>query len=618
MGVYDERPWRWLYQVGKHPDITPAHTDALALWRAGAGRMGNGHKAFCYYFGTPVKAVEIDGDSDALAAALAMRGIRRGDRIALYLQNMPQFVLALLAAWKLGAIAVPVNPMLKERELRYVLRDSGAKAIISLQELWNDVASAAASGTGVEIAITTSPLDYLGRPGGHGPAGPIARPVGEPVPKVLANVARVATPGATDLRELVVSASGARPAPVTLSPEDIALLTYTSGTTGEPKGAMNTHGNVAFNAQAYRDWIGLTENDVVLAGAPLFHITGLIGHVAVAMLTPMPLILSYRFEPATMIALAQRHEATFTVMAITAFTALMNDPALKAADLSKLTKVYSGGAPIAPSIVERFADEAGPYVHNIYGLTETTSPSHAVPFGRRAPVDPASGALAIGVPVFNTVSRIVDDSGAELPPGEVGEITVRGPMVVPGYWNRPQASERALPGGELRTGDVGFMDPSGWFYLVDRKKDMIVASGYKVWPREVEDTLLRHPAVREAAVIGVPDAYRGETVCAYVSLRPGAVASPEELIAFCRAELAAYKYPRIVEIIYDLPKTPTGKLLRRELRQRAAENSKDLFSAERPVALLPRYPAAPASAIRSHSGPSHRSRSGVPVARRWP
>jgi long-chain acyl-CoA synthetase len=223
--------------------------------------------------------------------------------------------------------------------------------------------------------------------------------------------------------------------------------------------------------------------------------------------------------------------------------------------------------------VERFQREAGPYIHNIYGLTETTSPCHAVPFGRRAPVDEASGALSIGVPVFNTLSRVVDESGQELPPGETGEITVRGPMVVAGYWNRPEATAASLPGGELRTGDVGFMDESGWFYLVDRKKDMIVASGYKVWPREVEDTLLRHPAVREAAVIGVPDEYRGETVHAYVSLRPGASADSDELIAFCRDELAAYKYPRRIEIVGDLPKTPTGKLLRRELRQRASGDS---------------------------------------------
>jgi long-chain acyl-CoA synthetase len=291
------------------------------------------------------------------------------------------------------------------------------------------------------------------------------------------------------------------------------------------------------------------------------------------MLVPMPMVLGFRFEPATINRLAERHRCTFTVMAITAFTAMANDPTITECDLSSLTRAYSGGAPIAPSIVERFEREAGPYIHNIYGLTETTSPSHAVPFGRRAPVDQASGALSVGVPVFNTVARIVGDDGNDLPPGEIGEIVTSGPMVVPGYWNRPDATRQTLPGGELHTGDVGFMDADGWFYLVDRKKDMIVAAGYKVWPREVEDTLLRHPAVREAAVVGVPDEYRGETVWAYVSLRAGAPTTPDELIAFCREQMAAYKYPRRVEVLPELPKTPTGKLLRRELREHARDSA---------------------------------------------
>ena len=553
MSVYQDRPWLGLYQAGKPADIAPSHGDALTMWRGGAGSAEGAHRPFLFYFDTPLTGADVDADSDALAVALAARGLGRGDRIALFLQNIPQFVIALLAAWKLGAIAVPVNPMLKERELRYVLADSGAKAIVSLQDLWNSVGARAVAGTSVTVAVTTSPLDYLTE-----------------VPPLLAGIARVATPGAADLGELVRSQAGARPAPVTLGPDDVALLTYTSGTTGDPKGAMNTHGNVVFNACAYREWMSLTPRDVVLGGAPLFHITGLIAHVAVAMLVPMPIALGYRFEPAAIIRLAEQYRCTFTVMAITAFTALLNDPSVTEADLSSLTKAYSGGAPIAPSIVERFEREVGPYIHNVYGLTETTSPSHAVPFGRRAPVDPASGALSVGVPVFNTVVRILDDAGKELPPGEVGEIATSGPMVVPGYWNRPDATKQTLPEGELRTGDVGFMDNDGWFYLVDRKKDMIVASGFKVWPREVEDTLVRHPAVREAAVIGVPDEYRGETVWAYVSLRPGASATPEELTDFCRAELAAYKYPRRIEILPDLPKTPTGKLLRRELRDRAA------------------------------------------------
>jgi len=552
-----DRPWLRLYEPGQPADIIPEHSDALSMWRSGLSRFGE--RPFLYYFDTPVTAGTVEADSDALAAAFAARGLGRGDRVALFLQNMPQFVIGLLAAWKIGGIAVPVNPMLKERELNYVLRDCGARAIVSLQDLWNSVASTAVEGTGVEIAVATGPFGYLGDLGG------------QDLPAPLKGLSQLTTPGAFDLAELLRDHRGDRVDPVAAGPADVALLTYTSGTTGEPKGAMNTHGNVTFNAATFREWMSLTPDDTVLAGAPLFHITGLIAHLAVAMLVPMPIVLSYRFEPATINRLVERHRCTFTVMAITAFTAMANDRSIADRDLSSLTKAYSGGAPIAPSIVERFEREAGPYIRNIYGLTETTSPSHAVPMGRRAPVDPVSGALSVGVPVFNTVARIVGDDRADLPPGEIGEIVTSGPMVVPGYWNRPDATARTLPGGELHTGDVGFMDADGWFYLVDRKKDMIVAAGYKVWPREVEDTLLRHPAVREAAVVGVPDAYRGETVWAYVSLRPGAEATPEELIGFCRQELAAYKYPRRVEVLPELPKTPTGKLLRRDLRERALE-----------------------------------------------
>jgi long-chain acyl-CoA synthetase len=208
----------------------------------------------------------------------------------------------------------------------------------------------------------------------------------------------------------------------------------------------------------------------------------------------------------------------------------------------------------------------GAYIHNIYGLTETTSPSHCVPIGTRAPVDEASGALSVGVPIFGTVVRIVGEDGEDLEPGEVGEIVTSGPQVVPGYWNKPEETAHAIPGGALHTGDVGVMDADGWFYIVDRKKDQINAGGYKVWPREVEDVLYEHEAVREAAVVGVPDSYRGESVKAFVSLRPGRTVSEADLIAFAKQRMAAYKYPRSIEFLDEVPKTVTGKLLRRELR----------------------------------------------------
>lgn len=258
----------------------------------------------------------------------------------------------------------------------------------------------------------------------------------------------------------------------------------------------------------------------------------------------------------------------YTVGPSTAFMALAAQPSVTRDHFSSFRMISSGGAPLPPALVEKFRASFGPYIHNGYGLTECTAPCASVPQGMDAPVDPVSGTLAVGLPGPHTVVRIVDDQGAEVPFGEQGEILVRGPQVVPGYWRRPDATAETFPDGELRTGDIGFMDEQGWLYVVDRKKDMINASGFKVWPREVEDVLYTHPAVREAAVVGVPDGYRGETVKAYISLRPGVDTDPDELAVYCKERLAAYKYPRHVEILPDLPKTASGKILRRELRSR--------------------------------------------------
>jgi long-chain acyl-CoA synthetase len=247
---------------------------------------------------------------------------------------------------------------------------------------------------------------------------------------------------------------------------------------------------------------------------------------------------------------------------------MLNAPNAEKSKLASLSKIFSGGAPVPPSTVKAFSDTFGHYIHNAYGLTETTSPSHAVPLRAQAPVDPASGALSVGVPVYNTVVRIVGEDGKDLPAGEIGELVTSGPQVVAGYWNKPEETAKALPDGALHTGDVGYMDAQGWFYILDRKKDQINAGGYKIWPREVEDVLYEHPDVREAAVVGVPDDYRGETVKAFVSLKTGATVSPEQIIAFAKERMAAYKYPRQVEILDEIPKTVSGKVLRRELRAR--------------------------------------------------
>jgi long-chain acyl-CoA synthetase len=290
--------------------------------------------------------------------------------------------------------------------------------------------------------------------------------------------------------------------------------------------------------------------------------------VASAMDIGGTLVLAYRFEPGVVLDAFLESKPVYTVGPSTAYMALMAHPDVTREHFASFHLLYSGGAALPPAVVETFRERFGHYIHNGYGLTETTAGCVAVPGDLEAPIDPESGTISIGLPVPGAIVRIRDDEGAEMPSGVAGEIVVEGPMVVPGYWNRPEETATALPGGRLLTGDIGFMDADGWVYVVDRKKDMINASGFKVWPREVEDVLYTHPKVREAAVVGVPDPYRGETVKAYVSVQPGAVAAPQDLIAYCKERLAANKYPRDLEVLEELPKTVSGKILRRELRDR--------------------------------------------------
>ncbi|WP_300017437.1 AMP-binding protein [Pseudonocardia sp.] len=551
--VYGSKPWLARYAAGQPSSITPEFDSALDMFRAAVARDPDGE--IIRYFDGRITLRELDALTDAFAAGIVDAGFAPGERVAVYLQNVPQFLIAQIGCWKAGGIAVSINPMNKGRELTELLTDSGSTVLVCLQGLYRDVAAQVVPGTAVRTVITTSELEYQTRD----------------EPRIFSGVERVACEGTLDMATMLERFAGQAPPAVALGPDDIAFLTYTSGTTGPPKGAMTTHRNVVFNAQTYRDWVGLSSDDVVLGVAPLFHITGLIAHIAISLLIGAPLVLMYRLDPAVTIETIRDEQATFSVGSITVFIALMNSPAADRDALRTFTKILSGGAPIPPSTVTAFKETFGHYIHNVYGLTETTSPSHGTPMGTEGPVDPASGALSVGVPVYDTVVQIVDDEGNDLPVGEIGELVTTGPQVVAGYWNKPEETAKALPGGSLHTGDVGYMDAQGWFYIVDRKKDQINAGGYKVWPREVEDVLYEHEAVREAAVVGVADEYRGETVKAFVSLRPGCTVSADELIEFTRARMAAYKYPRQVEFLDEIPKTVTGKLLRRELR--ASEQS---------------------------------------------
>ncbi len=554
--IYEKRPW-----LKNYPDWAPHDLDLTSETALGDFKKSaalNPEAPAIYYFDHEISCGKVDRLSDQLAAAFEKLGLKKGDRIILDLQNVPQFPIAAYAAWKIGAIVVPLNPMYKEKELAYFCRDSGARLFLTLDEIASNLDLSFLEHTSIEKVITTSPLDFL--------------PLGADPPDILKRPRKIAVPGAMDMLEMIEAFQGKTPNEPGIAPEDVAYLTYTSGTTGPPKGAMNTHGNIAFNARVYQAMQRIDSHDVVLGVAPLFHVTGEVAHLAIAALAGIPLVLYYRFDPGETLHLIERWKVTVTVASITAYIALLNHPDIKKRDLSSFVKAYSGGAPVSEATVNQFEEATGLYLYNVYGMTETNSPSHIVPWGTRAPVDSESGALSVGVPVPGCVMKIMDlDEGTrELSPGEVGEIVDSGPIVIPGYWQKPEETTHAIRNGWLYTGDVGKMDEDGWFYLVDRKKDMIVASGYKVWPRDVEDVIYQHPAVKETAVVGEPDPYRGETVKAFVALKAGMedAVTAEEIISFCKARMAAYKYPRKVEFVAEIPKTLTGKFLRRTLRDR--------------------------------------------------
>ncbi len=502
-----DQQWLALYPSGVPPLVPVRHRSLVDAWAQRTARDPDA-PAVAYFDGT-LTARELDVASDAFAAAIQSMGTGRGDRVGIYLQNIPQYAIILLALWKLGA-----------------------------------------AGSTVRWLVSTSPLDYQTRND----------------PRIFASFDRFAAAPDGDVRDLVERFRGGRPQPVDLTVDDVALLAYTSGTTGPPKGAMNTHGNLLAVVGSYGTWITLGPDDVVLAVAPLFHITGVVINAAIALLTGATLVLANRFHAEVMLEAFAEHRVTFTIGSITAFNAIYQLPQASREHFATVKLLYSGGAPIAPATVERFQQRFGVYIRNVYGMTETTSAVIAVPPATRAPVHAPSGTLSIGVPLPGLSARIVDPAGVELDHGQQGELELSGPQVIAGYWQQPEATEQAMPQGRLRTGDGAIIDEQGWVYVVDRLKDQINVSGFKVWPREVEDALYEHAAVHEAAVVGQPDDYRGETVAAYVSLKAGAAASSDELIAFVRERLAPYKCPRVVHIVDELPKTQTGKIRRNVLR----------------------------------------------------
>lgn len=515
------------------------------------------------YFDTTYSYGQVQRLSQALATYWQDHGIRDGDRILVQLQNLPQFVFAAFAAWELGAIIVPVSPMYRAREIRRIAGDSGAVAWLTEPAIAKAQGQDVLQDSSLHLVMTTTAADF-----------------GEGVPERFVQDPHAG--GETvaefvDLAAVIREHAGRVPERGPIDPGQAAVLTYTSGTTGPPKGAMNTHGNLVWAGQTYPESIGVTGSEqVILALAPLVHITGIAMHIASGVVQGCQVVLGYRFDPAIYLDLMERQRVTWTTGTSTAHMALMDEQARHHRDLSSLQTLASGGAAIPAPVLARVKEVYGVDLRPGYGMTEVTGASHTVPAGANNRIDPESGITSVGPPIGSSRVQIVDPLGNEMSTGERGEVLLRGPGVVPGYWNNQEADQTAYDDGWLRSGDIGFVDEDGWLFIVDRTKNMIVASGYKVWPREVEDVLYGHPAVREVAVIGLPDEYRGETVAACLSLTEQGAAVPwdeltGQLTDYCRESMAAYKVPRRFVLREELPKNFNGKIQHRDLKSQLTE-----------------------------------------------
>ena len=548
-----DRIWQAHWPPGVDEARIQLPDDSLpARLKATAARLPR--KTALVFYGREISFTELDEASDRFAAWLRGRGVGPGDRVALYLENCPQFAVAHFGALKVGAITVALNPMHKTHELGHELEDSGARVIVAA-DAGREVVEGVRDRTALDTAVLVSYRDYL-------PEEPTL-----PLPPSLLEDAPRRPRGWEDFRATVGSAATLH----ALEPRarhDTALIQYTSGTTGAPKGAELTHGNVTANCELIRAFFGIGAADVLLGVVPWFHITGMEVQLNLMAYTGATLVALHRFDVETALRAIQRYRCTVTTLIATINVAILNHEATPSYDLTSLRLCTSGGAPVPAEIARRWEATTGHPLVEGYGLTETTAPTHSNPLHR-----PRYG--TVGVPLPYTGVRIVslEDGVSEVAPGESGEIAVRGPMVTKGYWGRPEATTEAIPDGWLRTGDIGRVDEEGYFTIEERKKDLIKASGYSVFPAEVEAIMYRHPAVAEVGVVGVPDPYRGEDVLAFVVRRPGATATERELVDWCRAEMAVYKAPRTVRFVPDLPKTGSGKIVKRALREQARAGS---------------------------------------------
>jgi long-chain acyl-CoA synthetase len=539
---YAAKPWLKHYDYFVPTEVSFPQQSIYQSLNQSATQFGD--RPATAFLGAQMSFGELKSHADKLAAALSKLGIGKGDRVGIMLPNCPQYIISFFAVVRLGAIVANVNPIYTAREVELVAADSGMRVMIVLDALATVVQSIIEN-TKIEKVITTNVLSYSANP-----------QAAQPAPKeTLSFTDLIAEVEEVKLPSVIIDAK-----------EDVAALVYTGGTTGVPKGAMLTHYNLfaaAIQCAVWsREFFPRGEGSFLVV-IPYFHVYGLVVGCIFGVWQGAMQIPIAKFDANLLIDAFRNYKPTYFPGVPTLFISLLNNPDAVNAGLNSVQRFNSGSAPLPVEVIEQFEAMSGAALLEGYGMTETAAICTSTSaLGKRKPG-------SIGLPMPSTECRIVDlETGKkEVLQGETGELCVRGPQVMKGYWNNPEETAMTLRDGWLYTGDIARMDEDGYFYIVQRKKDMIIVSGFNVYPNEIEDELFTHPAVKECAVIGVADEYRGEAVKAFVVLKQDAQATVEELMEFCREKMAKYKVPSFIEFRDSLPKSAVGKVLRRELRE---------------------------------------------------
>lgn len=551
-----ERLWHKSYDSGVPGSFeVPDHPVHKLLEKAAQNHPD--HTAIIFK-GRKISYAELNKLTDAVAASLAANGFKKGDRAVIYMPNTPQFVISYYGILKAGGIVIATNPLYTERELEHQLSDCGAETVFVLSLYYNQLKKVQqGEHTNVKRVIVTNVKEYF-----------------PPHLKILFTLMKEAKdghrieiqPGDLSFQDFI-DAGKQLPVPkVDVAPSDTALLQYTGGTTGLSKGAIGTHGGLVANTKAAFHWLpGIKEGgEIILTAIPLFHSYGMVAamNFSISISGTMIIIVNPR-DQKDVLGSINKYQPTIFPGVPAMYVAINNNPDVAAGkyDIRSIRVCLSGSAPLLLETKQQFETLTGGKLVEAYGLTEAHVATHANPINGRNP------AGSIGLPLPGIDCKIVDpDDGIKvLGVNEIGELIIKGPSIMKGYWNMPTETENTLREGWLYTGDIARMDDEGYFYIEDRKKDMIIAGGYNVYPREVEEVLARHPGVLEVTVAGVPDSRRGETVKAWIVRKPGDATTEEEFVEWSKGELAKYKYPRLIEFRDELPKTTVGKVLKREL-----------------------------------------------------